>query len=305
MEYKLTDQQLQEAVDDLKTISDFIRWTASCFETANLFFGHGTNNSWNEAMRLILDSLKIPKETASEIFNCRLTKTERDLLAVHISERVRDKKPLPYITNVASFAGYEFFVDERVLIPRSPIGELVNNRFEPWLLHQPQSILDLCTGGGCIALSCAMTFPEAKVVGSDISEDAIDVAKINSKRYSLDESVELIKSDLFDQLQARTFDLIVCNPPYVDAEDMEYLPKEYQHEPKLALASGMDGLDITRKILEQAASHLNAGGLLIVEVGNSAEALVLAYPNLAFTWFEFENGGDGVFMLEKSQLTPS
>ncbi len=303
MEYKISDQHLQEAVRDLHTISDFIRWTACCFESNSLCFGHGTDNGWDESVTLILDTLNIPKETGNELLNCRLTETEKKLITHNISERINHSRPLAYLTNSARFAGHEFFVDERVLIPRSPIAELIENHFEPWLLHPPKSILDLCTGGGCIALSCAMAFPEASVTGSDISAEALEVAAINAEKYGLQNETQFIQSDLFANLKGQTFDLIVSNPPYVDAQDMASLPDEYHFEPELGLASGEDGLDITRVILAQAAEHLNEGGTLIVEVGNSAPALEDAFPDLPFTWLEFTRGGDGVFLLEKIELS--
>ncbi len=302
MDYKLEEHILQEAVSDLKTISDYIRWTACCFEMADLSFGHGTDNAWDEAMTLILDSLKLPKETDPSLFNCRLVNSEKVTLVNNIAQRVNDKKPLSYITNLARFAGVEYFVDERVLIPRSPIAELIENHFEPWLLSPPQKILDLCTGSGCIALSCALSFPDSYVDASDLSEDALAVAEINRKELELEDQCELIQSDVFENLQGREYDLIISNPPYVDATDMSTLPTEYHFEPEVGLASGVDGLDITRKILGQAANYLSRDGVLIVEVGNSAAALEQAFPVLPFTWFEFERGGHGVFMLKKSQL---
>jgi len=302
MDYKLEEHVLQEAVSDLKTISDFIRWTACCFEKADMSFGHGTDNAWDEAMTLILDTLQLPKETDPSLFNCRLIKNERKALVANIAQRVNNKKPLSYITNRAIFAGQEFFVDERVLIPRSPIAELIEGQFQPWLLYPPQKILDLCTGSGCIGFTCAMAFPESHVDVSDISEDALAVAEINQEMLQLEEQCELIQSDLFENLQGREYDLIISNPPYVDAVDMAMLPAEYHFEPEIGLASGTDGLDLTRKILAEASNYLSRNGILIVEVGNSAAALEQAFPDIAFTWLEFERGGHGVFMLDKSQL---
>lgn len=302
MDYKIAEPVLQEAVSDLKTISDFIRWSACSFEKANLSFGHGTDNAWDEAVTLILDTLRMPQESDSALYSCRLTKTEKLALIENISQRINDRKPLAYLTHSARFAGFEFYVDERVLVPRSPIAELIENKFEPWLLHSPEKILDLCTGGGCIAIACAMTFPDAMVYGSDLSEDALSVARMNKESFELEQQCEFIQSDLFENLQGRKYDLIVSNPPYVDAIDMETLPEEYHFEPEMGLASGIDGLDVTRKILEQAADYLTDNGILIVEVGNSAPALIAAYPNLAFTWLEFARGGEGVFLLERHQL---
>ena len=198
MDYKIAEQDFQESIEDLKTISDFIRWTACCFEKADISFGHGTSNAWDEAVRLILSTIQMPDHTDSGVFGCRLTGSEKQHIASNISARINDRKPLSYITNSAWFAGHDFYVDERVLVPRSPIAELIENQFEPWLLHSPESILDLCTGSGCIALSCAMAFPEAKVDGSDISEDALAVAAINKDKFDLGSRCQFIQSDLFD-----------------------------------------------------------------------------------------------------------
>lgn len=302
MDYKIADNILQEAVADLKTISDFIRWTACSFEKSDLNFGHGTDNAWDEAITLVLDTLQMPKDTDPSLFSCRLLTSEKKDLIKNIAQRINDKRPLSYITNRARFAGHEYYVDERVLVPRSPIAELIENHFEPWLLFPPKRILDLCTGSGCIALACTMAFPDARIDASDISEDALSVARINRKNFGLEEQCEFIQSDLFENLQGRKYDLIVSNPPYVDAIDMKMLPDEYRFEPEIGLASGDDGLDLTRKILAQASNHLTRNGFLIVEVGNSAPALEAAFPELPFTWVEFERGGHGVFMLEKNQL---
>lgn len=302
MDYRIAEEILQEAATDLKTISDFIRWIACRFEESDLSFGHGTDNGWDEAMTLVLDTLSMPKDTDSSLFNCRLIATEKKQLINNIALRINDKKPLSYITNSAIFAGQEFYVDERVLVPRSPIAELILNKFEPWLLYPPKKILDLCTGSGCIALATAMAFPESTVDATDISDDALAVAEINRTGLGLDEQCHLIQSDLFENLQGKKYDLIISNPPYVDAVDMAMLPKEYRFEPELGLASGKDGLDLTRKILAQAKGFLNNNGVLIVEVGNSAAALEEAFPDLPFTWLSFERGGEGVFMLERSQL---
>ncbi|PCJ48177.1 MAG: 50S ribosomal protein L3 N(5)-glutamine methyltransferase [Gammaproteobacteria bacterium] len=305
MDYKIAEQVFQEAVNDLHTLRDFIRWTACSFEKANLSFGHGTDNAWDEAVTLILDSLKMPNTTDSSLFDCRLTGTEKQQIVDNIEQRVNQRKPLAYITSRAWFAGHEFYVDERVLVPRSPIAELIENKFAPWLLHTPETILDLCTGGGCIAIACAMAYPDAQVDGSDLSEDALAVAQLNKEKFGLDNRCGFIQSNLFDNLHGKKYDLIISNPPYVDAVDMAMLPDEYHFEPEIGLASGQDGLDITRKILQQAAEHLTDTGILIVEVGNSAPALEEAFPDFPFTWIDFERGGDGVFMLEKMQLLSS
>jgi ribosomal protein L3 glutamine methyltransferase len=305
MDYKIAEQVFQEAVNDLHTIRDFIRWTACSFEKADLSFGHGTDNAWDEAVSMILDSLDMPNTTDSGLFSCRLTTTEKQKIVDNIDSRINQRKPLSYITNKAWFGDNEFYVDERVLIPRSPIAELIENKFSPWLLDTPESILDLCTGGGCIAITTALTYPDAQVDGSELSEDALAVASINKEKFGLDDRCNFIQSDLFENLKGKKYDLIISNPPYVDAVDMTMLPAEYHFEPEMGLASGKDGLDITRKILAQASEYLTNKGVLIVEVGNSAPALEDAFPDLAFTWIDFERGGHGVFMLEKKQLPSS
>ncbi|HHU9712368.1 TPA: 50S ribosomal protein L3 N(5)-glutamine methyltransferase, partial [Escherichia coli] len=219
-----------------------------------------------------------------------------------VIRRVNERIPVAYLTNKAWFCGHEFYVDERVLVPRSPIGELINNKFAGLISKQPQHILDMCTGSGCIAIACAYAFPEAEVDAVDISPDALAVAEQNIEEHGLIHNVIPIRSDLFRDLPKVQYDLIVTNPPYVDAEDMSDLPNEYRHEPELGLASGTDGLKLTRRILGNAADYLADDGVLICEVGNSMVHLMEQYPDVPFTWLEFDNGGDGVFMLTKEQL---
>lgn len=217
-------------------------------------------------------------------------------------QRVEQRIPAAYLTGEAWFSGLKFLVNQDVLIPRSPIAELIENRFQPWFSASPQRILDLCTGSGCIGIACAYAFPEAQVVLSDISPPAIAVANKNIELHELQGRVRTVESDLFDNLSGEQFDLIISNSPYVNAEDFAEMPSEYRHEPALALESGKDGLDFTRRLLAQAATHLKEGGLLIAEVGNSWVDLDAAFPKVPFTWLEFEYGGDGVFLLEKNQL---
>lgn len=290
---------------ELQTIRDFIRWGASRFNEASLFFGHGTDNAWDDAVALVMYALHLPADSSPSVLDARLTQSEKTSVIEFIRRRVDERLPVPYITGEAWFAGMPFNVDPRVLIPRSPIAELIENAFSPWLTGTPERILDLCTGSGCIGIASAMAFPEAEVALSDISTEALAVAQSNIHRYQLEERVITVESDLFSGLAGAKFDLIVSNPPYVDAEDYASMPEEFRHEPSLALVSGDDGLDFTRRLLQQASDYLNDNGALIVEVGNSWPALVNAFPQLPFTWLEFERGGHGVFLLYKESLSPN
>lgn len=291
-----------DILNSLQTVRDFLRWTISRFNEHRLFFGHGTDNAWDEAVQLVMYALHLPADGDQRLLDARLTGEEKRTLLTVLEKRIVERLPTPYITGEAWFAGLPFYVDERVLIPRSPLAELIHQGFEPWLPAPPRRILDLCTGSGCIGIACAYAFAEADVVLSDISPDALDVADQNIARHEVGERVSAVESDLFAGLEGQRFDLIVSNPPYVDAEDFAALPQEYRHEPALALASGDDGLDFTRRLLTEAADHLTEQGILIVEVGNSWPALEAAYPALPFTWLEFEHGGHGVFLLSRADL---
>ncbi len=290
--------------DDLYTVRDFIRFATSQFNENGLFYGHGTDNAWDEAVALILSTLHLPYDiNPSLILDAKLTLPEKKLLTERIEQRIKARMPVPYLTNEAWFAGLSFYVDERVLIPRSPIAELIENHFSPWLMiPEPLKILDLCTGSGCIAIALAKAFSESIVHATDISNDALSVAKTNILRHHVEDQVTLYQSDIFDDLPAQTYDLIVSNPPYVDAYDMADLPPEFHHEPKLGLASGEDGLDCVSRILNSAKKYLNPEGILIVEVGNSEIALAEKFPDLPFTWVEFTRGGGGVFLLRREDL---
>ena len=291
--------------DELFTIGDYLRFATSEFNQAELFFGHGTDNAWHEAITLVMFALNLPTELSEEVFNCRLTSNEKTSVLTLIERRIVEQLPAAYLTNHAQFAGLPFYVDERVLVPRSPIGELIKNHFSPHFSQEnpPERILDLCTGSGCIAIACAVAFPESAVDALDLSVDALNVAQINIENHGLSEQVIPIQSDVFSGVEGQSYDLIVTNPPYVDQEDVDALPKEYLHEPEMGLGSGIDGLDIVREILSQAVSHLNDNGVLICEVGNSQMHVEYVYPQVPFTWLTFENGGHGVFMLTKAQLT--
>ena len=286
----------------LVSIRDYIRWGLSEFTRAGLFFGHGTDNALDEARLLVLHALHMPFDSPDELLSARLTMEERERVLALLKRRVDERLPAAYLTHEAWFAGLSFYVDERVLVPRSPIAELVENGFAPWLAGEPSRVLDLCTGSGCIGIACAYAFDDASVDLVDISSDALDVANINIVRHELGDRVQACQSDVFAGLDGQRYDLIVSNPPYVDARDLAEMPEEYHREPALGLASGVDGLDITRQILRDAAAHLEEGGLLVVEVGNSWLALDEAYPQIGFTWLEFERGGHGVFCMSREEL---
>ncbi|MCO7543446.1 50S ribosomal protein L3 N(5)-glutamine methyltransferase [Stutzerimonas nitrititolerans] len=285
----------------LRTLRDYIRWAVSRFQAEQLFFGHGTDNAWDEARQLVLGALHLPWEMADSYLDCRLEDNERAHLQDLLQRRIEQRVPTAYLLGQAWFCGLPFIVDERVLIPRSPIGELIDRRFEPWLAQAPARVLDLCTGSGCIGIACAYEFLEAEVVLADLSFEALEVANRNIEHHGLEDRVYTVQSDGFDGLPKQRFDLILSNPPYVDAEDIADMPNEFHHEPALALACGEDGLDLVRRILAQAADHLTETGTLIVEVGNSQVHVEALYPEVEFTWLEFARGGHGVFLLAASQ----
>ncbi|WP_341501549.1 50S ribosomal protein L3 N(5)-glutamine methyltransferase [Gallaecimonas sp. GXIMD4217] len=295
---------LDEAVNELHTIQDMIRWAVSRFNAAGIYYGHGTDNPWDEAVALVLSTLYLPHDVDADTRHARLTSSERQRIVERVMVRIQDRVPVPYITNEAWFCGMPFYVDERVLIPRSPVGELIENRFSPWMDgREVTRILDLCTGSGCIGIACAHYFPEAEVDITDISRDALIVAERNIEEHGMLHQVTPIHSDLFKALpEGELYDVIVTNPPYVDAEDMGDLPDEYQHEPALALAAGSDGLKLVNRILANAPRYMKDGAILICEVGNSEIHMDHQYPDLPITWLEFERGGSGVFMISKEDL---
>ncbi|MBY3787218.1 50S ribosomal protein L3 N(5)-glutamine methyltransferase [Photobacterium carnosum] len=293
---------VDEAVSELHTLQDMLRWTVSRFNAAGLFYGHGTDNAWDEAVQLVLPTVYLPLDVPPEVRNSRLTSSERHRIVERVMRRINDRTPVSYLTNVAYFCGMEFFVDERVLVPRSPIGELIENRFEPFLQQEPTRIMDLCTGSGCIGIACAHMFPEAEVDIVDISTDALAVAEQNITDHGLEQQVIPLRSDLLRDIPKDKYDLIVTNPPYVDQEDMDNLPEEFRHEPELGLAAGSDGLKLVRRILANAPDYLKDDGILICEVGNSMIHMEEQYPHIPFMWLEFANGGHGVFMLTREQL---
>lgn len=286
---------------DLLTVNDWIRFGATQLQKANVFFGHGTDNAWDEAAQLVLWVIETPWQRLEQVVQTRLTDAEKDQVIACFSERIEKRLPAPYITGTAYFYELPFEVNQKVLIPRSPIAEMLEKQFAPWVSEPPFNILDLCTGSGCIGIACAYVFEQAAVCLSDVSQEAVTCAERNVRHHGLSERVQVVTSDLFEHVPER-FDLIVSNPPYVDAEDFTSMPPEFHHEPSLALTSGADGLDFTRRLLAEAADHLNENGLLIGEVGNSWLALEAAFPDVPFTWVELERGGHGVFLLTRAQL---
>lgn len=295
-------QHDSQVTDDLLTIADWQRYIASSLHSADVYFGHGANDGWEEGLLFLSEVTALHFDEIREYRDCRLTALEKSELLALLTRRIRDKVPAAYLVHKSWFAGLPFYVDQRVLIPRSPIAELIQQKFQPWLTTPPDRILDLCTGSGCIAIACAYAFPDASVDAVDISADALDVARMNSVEHGLTDRIDVIESDGFHALGQRCYDLIVSNPPYVDAEDMADLPSEYHHEPRLGLAAGEDGLDLVRHILREAPNHLNEDGLLICEVGNSMVHMQMLWPDVPFLWLDFEHGGEGVFAIHKSQL---
>lgn len=291
-----------QLTDDLLTIADWQRYLASALHNADVYFGHGAADGWEEGSLLLSAVTAMSFPELFEHRDCRLTFDEKTQLAALLHRRIRDKVPAAYLVHKAWFANLPFYVDERVLVPRSPIAELIENQFQPWLRAEPQRILDLCTGSGCIAIACAYAFADAEVDAVDISTDALAVAHMNIEEHGLSHRVEAIESDGFNNLDGRKYDLIVTNPPYVDAEDMADLPDEYHHEPELGLAAGIDGLDLVRRILLDAPAHMTPGALLICEVGNSMVHMDVQWPDVPFMWIEFERGGDGVLVISREQL---
>jgi ribosomal protein L3 glutamine methyltransferase len=292
-----------QAQAELVTLRDWLRWTTSRFNEAGLFFGHGNDDAFNEASQLILHSLSLPVFSLPEhLLDAKLTSEEKAHLVSLIQQRINDKTPLPYLTGEAWFAGLPFIVDERVLIPRSPFAELIANDFSPWLPEDKPvtRIMDMCTGSGCIAIALALAFESAEVDAVDISTDALDVAALNIEKHGLDDCVHLIESDIWERVPVTQYDLIISNPPYVGVDEMAGLPDEYRHEPTSALEAELNGLALVERILMKAADYLTDDGLLFVEVGNSDIAVDAQWPDVPFTWLEFEQGGHGIFMLDKA-----
>lgn len=298
------DSQLfDQAMDELRTLRDFMRFAMSQFARHGVHLGHGTDNPLDEAAYLVLQTLDLPPDLDASWLDARLCQAERQRLIDLLRKRCLEKIPTAYLVQRAWFAGLEFKADARALVPRSPLAELIQNGFAPWAdAERLHSLLDLCTGGGSIALACAHYLPHVQVDAVDLSPEALALAQENCHALHLDEQVQFFQGDLFAPVQGRRYDLIISNPPYVDARDMRELPAEYQHEPRMALAAGEDGLDIVRRILREASAYLEPEGLLIVEVGNSEAHVQQTWPQVPFTWLHFSQGEDGVFMLSREQL---
>ena len=294
---------MAEQPDGLITIQDFVRWGASRFNAAGVSFGHGTDNAIDEAAHLVLGAVSLGPGLPPNFRECRLTPAERVLVTELIERRVSDRIPAAYLTGRAWFAGLEFLVNREVLIPRSPIAELVEAGFEPWIDAETIGrVLDLCSGCGCIGIAAAIYLPDADVDLVDVSSGALEVARRNVERHQVGDRVRVLASDLFASLSGDRYDVIVSNPPYVSRDALDLLPQEYRKEPEVGLLGGDDGLDLVFRILDAAADHLTEEGILVVEVGSSAVELERRLPAVPFTWLEFERGGEGVFLLTREQL---
>ncbi|MDQ3267364.1 MAG: 50S ribosomal protein L3 N(5)-glutamine methyltransferase [Pseudomonadota bacterium] len=293
-----------DCTNELHTVRDWLRFAVSAFNEAKLSFGHGSASAYDEAAYLILHTLHLPLDTLNPFLDARLIAEEKNALLALLKQRVDKRIPVAYLTHEAWLGDFRFYVDKRVIVPRSFIAELIQEQFSPWIDDTKivTNVLDLCTGSGCLAILAAHAFPVAVVNAVDISSDALEVAQRNVADYGLEDRINIIKSDLFSNLTGKQYDVIISNPPYVDAPSMTTLPPEYRHEPQLALGSGADGLDATREILKQAANYLNPNGLLVVEIGHNRPTLEIVYPNLPFIWLEVSAGDEFVFMLRREDL---
>ena len=294
----------KQAANQLSTPRDLLRFAISRFNEAELFFGHGCLNAVDEAAYLILHALHLPHDRLDPFLDAKLLQEEVESVLQLIEQRIVKRVPAAYLTHEAWLGDFKFYVDERVIVPRSFIAELLREQLAPWVADPSEitSALDLCTGSGCLAILMAHAFPQAHVDAVDLSPDALAVARRNISDYGIAQQVTPIESDLFKALSGRTYDLIISNPPYVDQAAMSALPQEYLHEPALALASGADGLDHIRVILKQAAQHLNPGGLLVVELGHNRTVLETAFPTLECTWPDTSAGNESVFLIEREKL---
>lgn len=295
---------INSATDELFTVRDWLRWAVSHFNEAGLAYGHGTDNAWDEAVWLVLATLHLPRDTLEPWLDARLTTSERLTLLNNLQQRVMHRLPTAYLVQEAWLGPFRFYVDQRVIVPRSYFAELLESGFAPWI-EDPEAVgaaLDLCTGSGCLAVLMAHAFPNASVDAIDVSADALAVARRNIADYELDDRVQAIESDLFAAVPGKHYDLILCNPPYVTTAAMEALPAEYRHEPALALAAGEDGLDVVRRILAEAREHLNPGGVLAIEVGHNQDLVTAAFPDLSAVWLDTEHAEGKVFLVARDDL---
>jgi ribosomal protein L3 glutamine methyltransferase len=295
---------MNNAINELLTVRDWLRWAVSRFEEAQLFYGHGTDNVYDEAVWLILATLKLPRDRLEPFLDARLTRNERLAVLNVVQQRTARRLPTAYLTQEAWLGPFRFYVDERVIVPRSYFAELLENGFSPWIddAADVTTALDLCTGSGCLAIIMAHVFPDARIDAIDLSADALSIAQRNIADYDLDDQIEAIQSDLFAAVPDRRYDLIISNPPYVTAEAMAALPPEYRHEPVLALAAGADGLDVVRRILAAAPDHLQPGGVLAIEVGHNRDIVDAAFPDLPLTWVDTESAEGKIFLVRREDL---
>ncbi|WP_028358178.1 50S ribosomal protein L3 N(5)-glutamine methyltransferase [Brackiella oedipodis] len=289
---------------DLHTVNDWIRYAYSRFNQAQLSFGHGNSNAWDEAVNLVLNRLSLPLDQLQPFLNCRLVQEEKMQVLGLIEKRIATRQPLPYLTGEAWLQGYRFITSNDVIVPRSPIAELLVEKLQPWVAdpYSDMRILDMCTGSACLAIIAAMEFPNAQVDAVDINEAAIALAQQNIAEYELQDDITLIQSDLFEQLANKVYDIIICNPPYVNAQSMQNLPPEYQHEPALALHGGTKGMDLVQKILQQAPKHLTDDGFLVLEIGHEIDFFTEVFPQLQPIWLETANSDDQIMLLQRSHL---
>lgn len=295
----------QSARQELLTLRDLIRYGVSRLNAAQVALGHGSDNAWDETVYLVLHALHLPLDTLEPFLDARVLSEERNRVLELIDRRVTERVPAAYLTNEAWLRGHRFYVDARVIVPRSPIAELLDEGLSPWVqdAQAVDSVLDMCTGSGCLAILSALAFPYAQVDAVDVSPDALEVARRNVDDYGLGDRLALHQSDLFDSLPERQYDVIVCNPPYVNSGSMDVLPQEYRHEPHLALAGGADGMDLVRRILQAAPRYLSENGVLVLEIGHERDFFEAAFPELSPVWLDTEDASDQLLLLTREQLT--
>lgn len=295
----------QNARQELLTLRDLIRYGVSRLNAAQVALGHGSDNAWDETVYLVLHALHLPLDTLEPFLDARVLDEERNRVLDLINRRVTERVPAAYLTNEAWLRGHRFYVDARVIVPRSPIAELLDEGLSPWVqdAQAVDSVLDMCTGSGCLAILSALAFPYAQVDAVDVSPDALEVARRNVDDYGLGDRLALHQSDLFDSLPERQYDVIVCNPPYVNSGSMDVLPQEYRHEPHLALAGGTDGMDLVRRILQAAPRYLSENGVLVLEIGHERDFFEAAFPELSPVWLDTEQASDQLLLLTREQLT--